>query len=272
MLLFRSFIHIIHEKWYYYIRIIGEKMINASFQKEKIIQWIRDYFEENGKGCNAIIGVSGGKDSSVTAALCVEALGKEKVFAVLMPQGSQHDIDVSRALVEHLGIKHITINIKDTVDALVSAIKEGGCELNRQALINIPARVRMMTLYAVSAVKNGRVANTCNLSEDFVGYATKFGDGAGDFSPLSQLTVNEVKALGRELDLPDKFIDKIPEDGLSGLSDEDNLGFTYAVLDRYIREGICDDEATKEKIDLLHRQNLHKLNLMPCYRWEPGDV
>ncbi|MDR2729319.1 MAG: NAD(+) synthase [Treponema sp.] len=242
-------------------------MFNAKDQKERIIRWIRDYFEENGKGCNAIVGISGGKDSSTTAALCARALGKDRVFGVLMPQGSQYDIGVSRELVEYLGIWHIIINIKDTVDTLVSAIAESGCELNKQALINIPARIRMATLYAVSAANNGRVANTCNLSEDYVGYATKFGDGAGDFSPLSNLTVGEVKAIGKELGLPSKFTDKVPEDGLSGLSDEENLGFTYQALDRYIRESVCDDKAVKEKIDILHKQNLHKLKPIPGYEY-----
>jgi len=240
-------------------------MFNAAKVKNELIEWIRDYFEENGKDCNAVVGISGGKDSSATAALCVQALGKDRVYGVLMPQGEQHDINYSKDLVSFLGIKHFVINIKDSVDALLASIKETSLSLNRQAVINIPARIRMTTLYAVSAAVNGRVANTCNLSEDWVGYATKYGDGAGDFSPLSRLTVVEVKELGKELGLPVKFIEKVPEDGLSGLSDEENLGFTYAVLDKYIREGICEDAAVKEKIDKLQKINLHKLALMPHY-------
>jgi len=240
-------------------------MFNAAKVKDELIEWIRGYFDQNGKGCNAVIGLSGGKDSSVTAALCVLALGKEKVYGVLMPQGEQHDIDYSRELVSVLGIKHFVINIKNSVDALLASIKDSSLSLNRQAVINIPARIRMTTLYAVSAAINGRVANTCNLSEDWVGYATKYGDGAGDFSPLSKLTVAEVKTLGRELGLPSKFIEKVPEDGLSGLSDEENLGFTYAVLDKYIREGVCEDSTVKEKIDRLQKSNSHKLALMPHF-------
>jgi NAD+ synthase len=242
-------------------------MFNAAKVKNALIEWIRGYFEQNGKDCNAVVGISGGKDSSVTAALCVQALGEDRVYGVLMPQGEQHDIGYSRELVSHLGIKHFVINIKDSVDALLASIKESSLSLNRQATINIPARIRMTTLYAVSAAVNGRVANTCNLSEDWVGYATKYGDGAGDFSPLSRLTVAEVKALGGELGLPSKFIEKVPEDGLSGLSDEENLGFTYSVLDRYIREGVCEDAAVKEKIDRLQRINKHKLALMPYYNY-----
>jgi NAD+ synthase len=240
-------------------------MFNAAKVKNEIIEWLRDYFEDNGKDCNAVVGISGGKDSSVTAALCVQALGKDRVYGVLMPQGEQHDIGYSRELVSHLGIKHFVINIKNSVDTLLASIKDADLSLNRQAVINIPARIRMTTLYAVSAAVNGRVANTCNLSEDWVGYATKYGDGAGDFSLLSRLTVTEVKALGRELGLPEKFIEKVPEDGLSGLSDEENLGFTYAVLDKYIREDICVDSAVREKIDKLQKTNSHKLALMPYY-------
>jgi NAD+ synthase len=248
------------------LKSIKEKnMFEPAKTKDEIIKWIRDYFEKNGQDCNAVVGISGGKDSSVTAALCAHALGKEKVYGVLMPQGQQHDIDYSRDLVSHLGINQYVVNIKDSVDSLLSSIKEGGLSVNRQASINIPARIRMTTLYAVSAIVNGRVANTCNLSEDWVGYATKYGDGAGDFSPLSHLTVTEVKALGRELELPSKFIEKVPEDGLTGLSDEENLGFSYDVLDRYIREGVCEDEGVKEKIDLMNKINTHKLKLMPSF-------
>ena len=244
-------------------------MFDAAKIKDKIVQWIADYFTENGKGCCAVIGISGGKDSSVTAALCVQALGRDRVLGVLMPQGVQKDIDVALSLVSKLGINHRIINIKSGVDSLVAAIRESGTEPNKQALINTPARIRMAALYAVSAVVDGRVANTCNLSEDWVGYSTKFGDSAGDFSPLSQLTVSEVKTIGRELGLDSIFTEKTPEDGLSGLTDEENLGFSYNTLDRYIREGICEDTSVKERIDRLHRLNLHKLSLMPSFEYNP---
>ena len=241
-------------------------MFDAAKTKNDIVLWIQDFFEANGKGCNAVVGISGGKDSSVTAALCAQALGHDRVYGVLLPQGDQHDINFSLDIVSHLGIKHMEINIKDSVNALLESMKAGKIQTNRQAVVNIPARIRMASLYAVAAIVNGRVANTSNLSEDWVGYATKFGDSAGDFSPLSSLTVTEVKAIGRELGLPSKFLDKVPEDGLSGLSDEINLGFTYDILDRYIREGICEDAAIKEKIDKLHKINLHKLSLMPSFQ------
>ena len=235
--------------------------------KNECVEWIRDFFEKNGKGCNAIVGISGGKDSSVTAALCVEALGKERVIGVLMPCGEQHDIDCAEQLVEHLGINHYVVNIKAAVDGLMSAMP-WNMAISTQTKINLPARIRMATLYAVSQSNNGRVANTCNLSEDWVGYATRYGDGAGDFSPLSQLTVAEVKAIGTVLGLPQSLIEKRPIDGLSGKSDEENLGFTYAVLDQYIRTGICEDQTTKEKIDRMHTANRFKLEPIPCFKPE----
>lgn len=239
--------------------------------KERIIEWVRDYFETNGKDCSAVIGISGGKDSSVCAALLVEALGKDRVIGVLMPQGDQHDIQMSYDLVAHLGIRHFVVNIGEICESIVNAICDGGIaekELRENKIYysNTPARVRMTVLYGISALVGGRVANTCNKSEDYVGYSTKFGDSAGDFSPMSDLTVAEVKALGYALGLPKKFIEKIPEDGLSGKTDEGNLGFTYAVLDRYIETGLIDDPATKEKIDRLHRANLHKISPMPMFK------
>jgi NAD+ synthase len=240
-------------------------MFDAEKVKTEIVSWIRAFFTDHGPGCNAVVGVSGGKDSSVTAALCAEALGADRVVGVLMPRGEQYDIGFSRELVSHLGIRHCAVNIKDPVDALFASASASGLALSRQALVNTPARIRMAVLYAVAATVNGRVANTCNLSEDWVGYSTKFGDSAGDFSPLARVTVTEVRALGRALSLPPKIIDKVPEDGLSGKSDEENLGFTYAALDRYIREGICEDAAVRERIDRLHRENLHKLSFMPCF-------
>lgn len=236
--------------------------------KKQVVEWIANWFEENGKDCNAVVGISGGKDSSVVAALCVEALGKERVIGVLMPQGEQSDISYARMLVEHLGIKNFEINIGAAVDAMHSAI-EASMEFSEQARVNLPPRIRMSTLYAVSQSNNGRVANTCNLSEDWVGYSTRYGDSVGDFSPLSKLTVSEVKAIGRECGLPEELVDKVPSDGLCGKTDEDNLGFTYAVLDRYIRTNEIEDEAVKERIDRLHRQNLFKLELMPVFPYEP---
>ena len=239
-------------------------MFDANKIKNECVEWIRDFFEKNGPDCNAVVGISGGKDSSVTAALCVEALGKDRVIGVLMPQGEQHDIDMAYLLVNHLGIKHYVVNIKDAVNGVLNNIPES-IEIAAQTKINLPARIRMSTLYAVSQSLNGRVANTCNLSEDWVGYATRYGDGAGDFSPLSHLTVTEVKEIGYLLGLPTELVEKPPIDGLTGKTDEDNLGFTYAELDVYIRTGEISDKNTKEKIDKKHAANLFKLQLMPSF-------
>lgn len=237
-------------------------MFNAEKTKNACVAWIRKFFEENGADCNAVVGISGGKDSSVAAALCVEALGKDRVIGVLMPCGEQSDIDMAHLLVNHLGIKNYVVNIKDAVEGLTKSMP---FEMSVQSKTNLPPRIRMSTLYAVSQSCNGRVANTCNLSEDWVGYATRYGDAAGDFSPLCNLTVQEVKEIGRVLGLPDELVDKVPIDGLCGKTDEDNLGFTYAVLDRYIRTGEIDNSATKERIDDMHRKNLFKLQLMPSF-------
>lgn len=240
-------------------------MFNAEKTKNECIKWIQQFFAENGKDCNAVIGISGGKDSSVAAALCAQALGKDRVIGVLMPNGKQHDIDMAYKLVNHLGIKHYEVNIKDAVDGLLKSMPEN-MEILSQTITNIPPRIRMTTLYAVSQSNNGRVVNTCNLSEDWVGYSTRYGDAAGDFSPLSHLTVTEVKEIGYALNLPKDLVDKTPIDGLCGKTDEENLGFTYAELDRYIRTGQIDNPKTKELIDQKHKANLFKLQLMPSFK------
>ena len=244
-------------------------MFDAVKVKNDCVNWIREFFCENGPDCNAVLGISGGKDSSIAAALCVEALGKDRVIGVLMPNGEQADIDMSYKLVNHLGIKHYVVNIHDAVQGLKGAIP---MELTEQSRINMPPRIRMTALYAVSQCCNGRVVNTCNLSEDWVGYSTRYGDSVGDFSPLSRLTVQEVLAIGRILDLPTELVEKVPADGLCGKTDEDNLGFTYAELDRYIRTGEIDNTETKSKIDRKHRINLFKLKLMPAFEPDLPEI
>ena len=239
-------------------------MFDALRIKNDCVQWIRDFFAANGPDCNAVVGISGGKDSSVVAALCVEALGADRVVGVLMPCGEQADIDCSLKLVNHLGIRYYTVNIQAAVEGLKAAMP-ADLPLSTQSVTNLPPRVRMTTVYAVSQSVNGRVCNTCNMSEDWVGYSTRYGDSVGDFSPLSRLTVAEVKEIGHLLGLPYDLVEKTPIDGLCGKTDEDNLGFTYAVLGRYIRTGEIDDLATKERIDRLHRINRFKLELMPVF-------
>ena len=239
-------------------------MFDALKVKNDCVAWIRDFFAKNGPDCNAVIGISGGKDSSIAAALCVEAIGRDRVIGVLMPCGIQHDIDCAYALVNHLGIRHYVVNIKDAVEGIKTAMP-ADLALSTQAITNLPPRIRMSTLYAVSQSCNGRVVNTCNLSEDWVGYSTRYGDAAGDFSPLSRLTVAEVKQIGLLLNLPAFLVEKIPIDGLCGKTDEENLGFLYSELDRYIRTGEIDDRQKKERIDRMHERNLFKLQLMPCF-------
>ena len=238
-------------------------------ESEKVIEWIKQYFKDNGKDCNAIIGISGGCDSSVTAALLVKALGKDRVIGVLMPNGNQYDIDCSYQLVKFLDIKYYVININKPYLELTNEI-DTKLKIDSKSYdiyrTNTPSRLRMATLYGISGLFNGRVANTCNLSEDYVGYSTKFGDSAGDFSPISNFTKTEVRELGEELGLPKNLIYKVPEDGMSFKSDEEKLGFTYEVLDKYIRTGEIDDLKIKEKIDKMHLANLHKIQLMPSYK------
>lgn len=240
-------------------------MFDAVKTTEELVLWIRDWFDRNGKNCKAVVGISGGKDSSVAAALCARALGRERVIGVLMPNGEQYDIGSSYELVNHLGIEYHVVNIKAAYDGMIASVKDAVPDISDQSLINLAPRLRMSALYCVSQSNNGRVINTCNLSEDWIGYSTRYGDAAGDVSPLALLTVDEVKAVGRVLGLPASLVDKVPSDGLCGKTDEDNIGFTYASLDSYIRTGICDDPVLKEKIDRRHYANKFKLMLMDHY-------
>ena len=244
---------------------------NAEKTKNDIVEWIRKFFQQNGKNCKAVIGISGGTDSSVVASLCVEALGKENVIGVLMPNGEQSDIAYAEMLVKHLDIQYHVININNSVLHILDTMAVNNLHPSVQTSINLPPRIRMATLYAVSQTVKGRVANTCNLSEDWIGYSTRYGDSVGDFSPLSNLTKTEVKEIGHALKLPKILVEKTPSDGLTGKTDEDNLGFTYEVLDKYIRTGEIDDMHIKGIIDAKHEQNLFKLQLMPCFPYEPKN-
>ena len=243
-------------------------MFEANKVKNEIVQWIRDWFSINGKGCNAVIGISGGLDSSVVSALCVEALGKDKVFGVMIPNGEQSDISYSEKLIEHLGIDSITVNIFNAYRYIKHAVRDGlNGHWSEQSAINLAPRLRMSTLYAVSQSINGRVANTSNLSESYVGYDTRWGDSVGDFSPLGFLTKTEIRLIGKELGLPDELVNKTPSDGLCGKTDEERFGFTYDVLDRYIRTGEIEDIAIKEKIDAMHKKNKFKLEQIPVFKY-----
>lgn len=252
------------------------KKFDAVKVKNDCVQWIRNWFENNGKGCNTVVGISGGKDSSVAAALCVEALGKDRVIGVLMPNGIQNDINDAFALVEHLDIKYTVIDInktyKDILNSLFYCSHLGNMGRHiipsNQAITNLPPRIRMATLYAISQSLNGRVVCTDNLSESYVGYSTRWGDNVGDFSPLVNLTTDEVIAIGDALGLPYELVHKTPSDGLCGKTDEDNFGFTYAELNKYIRTGVCENDEVKVKIDFLHFKNKFKTQPIPSFNYK----
>ena len=239
-------------------------MFNATKAKNDCVQWIRDWFEVNGPDCNVVCGISGGKDSSVVAALCVEALGKDRVIGIKMPCGEQPDIEDSNKLIQHLGIKSYTINIWDAVIGLDNQFPTD-IEISKQTAINLPPRIRMATLYAISQSVNGRVVGTDNASESYIGYSTRWGDNVADLMPILNFTSEEVVAIGDTLGLPYELTHKTPSDGLCGKTDEDNFGFTYAVLNKYIRTGECDDVKVKAKIDELHQRNLFKLQPIPSF-------
>ena len=251
---------------------------NVEDHIDHIVGWIKSYFVDNGPNSKAVIGISGGKDSTIAAALCVRALGPERVYGVMMPQGTQHDIDDAQKVCETLGISHCTVNIGGVCNSLYRAIDEGydydhKCDNNPVVATNTPARVRMSVLYAMSAMIGGRVCNTCNLSEDYVGYSTKFGDAAGDFSPLSQYTVRDLMIIGDALDeIPNDLIHKGPADGMCGKTDEDNLGFSYDTLDSYILNDVKPVYEQYQKIVELHKRNRHKMERMPvCRRYDGRD-
>lgn len=244
-----------------------EYTFQASTVTRDCIQWIQKWFRENGPDCTAVIGISGGKDSTVVAALLARALGRSRVLGVLLPQGQQADFQDAKRVVEYLDIPYINLNIYQTCDTITKAIeKQLHQRVSAQTRINLPPRVRMTILYGISQSVNGRVVNTSNYSENYVGYATRYGDTAGDFAPLANLTVEEVKAIGYELCLPEHLIEKVPADGLCSKTDEDNLGFTYQELDNYLRRGIEPRQEALEKIVALHDKNLFKSQDMPAFK------
>ena len=251
---------------------------NVKNVKNELVQWLKEWESKNAKGCNFVIGISGGKDSTIVAALLKECFGKDRVYGVLIPCGEQKDIDVSRDVVRTLGVHSIEINIEDAFNTILNGITYGiyddakqgidYLKISDQTKTNLPCRLRMSLLYAISQSINGRVIGTCNLSENYIGYFTRYGDGASDCEPLANLTVQEVKAIGYELGLPKKFIEKVPDDGLPcSKSDEEKIGFSYSVLDKYIRTGEIEDKSIKERIDTMHEKNKFKLEPIPAFEY-----
>lgn len=247
-------------------------MFDAVKAKNDCVQWIRDWFDANGKDCNAVIGISGGKDSTVVVALCVEALGNDRVYGIMMPNGFQADITDAEAICDSLHIHHWQVDIKKAYDAIIGEIGWAICGMSNlkslvseQTKVNLAPRIRMATLYAVSQSLNGRVVGTDNASEAYIGYSTRWGDNVADLMPILNLTSDEVVAIGDVLGLPYELTHKVPSDGLCGKTDEDNFGFTYEVLNRYILTGECEDDEIKAKIDNLHNKNLFKLQPIPSF-------
>ena len=239
-------------------------------QTKQLIEYTKEWFNRFGESSKAVLGISGGKDSSVTAAVLKEALGADRVLGIIMPNGTMSDLDDAKLLVEFLGIPYEIVPITDYYNAAIATFeKSKSFEVTSDLRINLAPRLRMTTLYAVAQGQGvtSFVVNTCNASEDYVGYSTKYGDAAGDVSLLQDFTVNEVLQIGEYLGLPDALVHKVPSDGLSGMSDEDKLGFTYAQLDEYISDKNANiPEDVKASIDKKHVANLHKLQLMPAYK------
>ena len=246
-------------------------VFDVKAETEHIIEWTKQWFDKNGPEASAVLGISGGKDSTVMAAILAKALGPKRVVGVAMPDGYQEDLSDSVRVIELLGINGMIADIGDVTKAMKSSFANARPlngfvvpEFSENARINTPPRVRMADLYAVAASlpNGGFVCNTCNLSEDYIGYATKYGDAAGDFAPLADYTVSEIRIIGDYLGLPWSLVHKTPSDGLCGQTDEIKIGFSYAVLDVYIRYGQCPDRDVRAKIDRMHAASAHKRELM----------
>lgn len=237
--------------------------------KNEIVAWIREEFKRHGRD-TAVIGISGGVDSMVTASLCTEALGKENVVGVMMPNGIQADFSDSLETVKLLGIKHYTVNIGAAYVDLLNKVKPGDQSLviSNQAKINLAPRLRMASLYAVAQSVPGRAAvvGTGNAAECYVGYFTKFGDGAYDLNPIRDLWKDEVIALGDLMGLPLHLTHKTPSDGLTGKSDEDQLGVKYAEIKKYALEGTSGNKECDQIIKRLHEVSEHKRNPAPYFK------
>lgn len=243
-------------------------------RRERIVQWIREYFATNKEG-KVIIGISGGKDSTIAAALCVEALGADRVIGVMMPNGEQKDIDDSYEVCGALGIDHIMASVEDAFTSICREVGEsiymyGGAykaENHPMVKTNLPARLRMATLYTVAAFfPNSRVCGTSNLSEITVGYCTKGGDTVNDFAPLANCTVEEVYQIGEEYvrqgKLSKRLVYKTPNDGMSGKSDEEKMGVPYDAIDKSINNRYVGEKEARIIRDM-NTKTRHKFEPSP---------
>ena len=211
-----------------------------------------------------VVGVSGGVDSTVVLSLAAQIFGKDNVWGVMLPCGSQRDISDSEHIIALTGVHRMLINIADSVGSLereyAMNLKDGGIT-SEQAHINLPPRIRLAALYMVSQSLGAMVLNTSNLSEDMLGYATLWGDTCGSYAPIQGLTKTEVVALAEYIGVPRPLAFKTPADGLQEKSDEERLGLTYAAVDKYIRDGDGDLEL-KERVLKLFRSNAFKLDMI----------
>ena len=246
-------------------------MFDALKTRAEIVEWIKLWFADKGENSKAVIGISGGKDSTVAAALCAEALGPDRVIGVMMPNGVQEDIDDAIEVCKSLKIQNVTVNIAGNVTAIERAIEKSGLTYGDGARINTPPRSRMTVLYVIAASVNGYVVNTSNKCEAFIGYCTKWGDNVGDLAPLAELMVSEVVAIGKTYEeIPVRLIEKVPADGLSGMSDEEKLGFSYDDVEDFMQyKGSINmvihsqDNPVFEKIYLSFLNSRHKEVYIP---------
>ena len=266
----------LYQKEIYYN--VQKYVFNVEKETSRCIKWIKELFKYNSGfiGKNAIIGMSGGKDSTITAALIAKAIGPERVIGVAMPDNNQGINDADK-ICKHLGIRYLYMpigGITDGFNRMQDFTGDDDFKWTNQSLQNIPPRIRMTMLYAISQTYNGMVVNTCNLSEDTIGYSTIFGDLAGAFSPIKEFTVTELLKIGDYLGLPYEWVHKVPDDGLPhSCSDEQKFGFSYEVLDKYIREGIIpigfDGKSVEEKIDDMAYRNKFKNKIVRIPSYQP---
>lgn len=248
------------------------KKFDAVKVKNQLVQGIRDWFDKNGRGCNAIIGLSGGKDSTIVAKLCAEALGMNRVYGVGIPDSKQ-GLNEADQIAGWMGIHYATVNIGKLTTGVYAQVNNiFGMQMSAQAEQNISPRMRMLILYAISQTINGRVIGTCNASENYIGYFTKYGDGASDFEPVAELTVHELYQIGDALGIPKKWVYKVPDDGLPHSCPDDEkfekIGFNYDKLDKYIRAGTSGDEIADNAIKRMHEMNLFKLKLSDTIKFD----
>lgn len=244
---------------------------SASWAVEECVSWIKNWFDNNGPGCNAVVGMSGGKDSTIVAALCAKALGPNRVIGVAMPDENQ-GLNGAEEICKHLGIRFRCVPIDAITGAFSFSLSMNDNPVSDQTVQNIPPRVRMTMLYAIAQSMNGRVANTCNLSEDYIGYSTLYGDSAGSFAPIANFTVTELKLIGRALHLPVKWVDKIPDDGLpNSKPDEEKFGFSYEDLDKCIK-GHQVEQELYSKIMEMHEKNKFKTEIIRIPSFDPSKA